>query len=140
MPRSHPDAAGLEFLANHIKQATFIYEVAAKHFTFLNPAFRQAFNMTKGTAIKAGSLLKMIHPQDRQYVLETYQKLLKGGNSLEIEFRIKLPGHEECWICLTHFLLGDLPGKQRIIGYVEDITTSKQFIVLPVCRTTSYCF
>ncbi|GAA4435274.1 hypothetical protein GCM10023188_27150 [Pontibacter saemangeumensis] len=125
MPRSN--TTNLEHLANHIRQAIFIYEVGAKQFTFLNPAFEETFNITKGTAIDAGSLLKMIHPQDRKYVLEAYQRLLNEGESSEIEFRFTLPGHEERWVCLTHFLLGDLPDKQRITGYVEDITASKHY-------------
>ena len=127
MPRTPPDIASLAFLASHIRHAIFIYEVAARQFTFLNTAFRQAFNMAEDTPVEAGSLLRLIHPQDRQYILETFRKLLEGGDSREVEFRIKLPGQEERWLCLTHFLLNELAGGQRIVGYVEDITASKQY-------------
>ncbi len=83
--------------------------------------------MTEGGTVNASSLLKMIHAEDRQYVIETYQKLLDGEDSYEIEFRITLPDQGERWVCLTHFLLGKAPGEKRIIGYTEDITASKEY-------------
>jgi two-component system sensor histidine kinase VicK len=121
------DATSLQFLANNIRQAIFIYEVKPKQFTFLNPAFEQVFNMTKESAINARHILEMIHPGDRQYVVEAYHKMVQGKESKELEFRINLPEQDERWVCLTHFLLGKAPGEERIVGYVEDVTASKRY-------------
>jgi len=130
MPHTNTDAAGLEFLAANIKHAIFIYEVEAKQFTYLNHAFEQAFKLTAQSVIAPVALLDMVHPDDQQYVTETCRKLLEENGSKEMEFRVTLPEQEERWICLTPFLLNNAlnaPGKQRVIGYVEDITASKQY-------------
>lgn len=121
------DATNFEFLAYHNKQAIFIFEVEPKRFTFLNPAFKQVFSSTAGSAVGAGSLLRMIHPEDRQYVRETYRQLVEEKADKEIEFRVTLPEQDERWMCLTPFLREDAAGKQRVIGYVEDITASKHY-------------
>jgi len=127
MPHTNADATDLQFLANHSRFAIFIYEVEINQFTYLNPAFKKSFNLTSESAIDVASLLKMVHPDDQQYVEETCLKLLKDNSSKEMEFRITLPAQEEQWVCLTPFLMDNASEQQRIIGSLEDITASKQY-------------
>ncbi|MCC9135787.1 ATP-binding protein [Pontibacter silvestris] len=127
MPTSNTDIVSLQFLANNTKQAIFVYEVEHNQFTYLNPAFEAAFKIIKEEAIDADALLRMVHTEDQQYVIEMYQRLLNEKSSKEIEFRITLPEQEERWICLTSFLMNDTPEKEHIVGYLEDVTASKQY-------------
>lgn len=124
MPYTFTDPTNLEFFANHSRQAIFIYEVEPNHFTFLNPGFEQAFRLPAESAIDAGSLLRMVHPDDRQYVQETYQRILKDKETEEIEFRITLPEQDERWVCLTPFLISNAAGRRRVMGYAEDVTAA----------------
>ncbi|MBF9252996.1 PAS domain-containing sensor histidine kinase [Pontibacter sp. 172403-2] len=127
MPHTNFDPTDLQFLAVNIKYSIFVYEVESNQFTYQNPAFEQAFKLTAQSVITPAALLDMVHPDDRQYVAEASRKLLQEKGSKEVEFRINLPEQEERWICLTPFLLNDAAAEHRIIGYVEDITASKQY-------------
>lgn len=104
-----------------------MYDLASNQFTFLNPAFEEAFKIKNDFAFNHASYIQTIHPDDRQYVMEAYTKLLKEKEGVEVEFRIQVPEQEERWVCLTPFMMGEEHETQQVIGYMEDITASKQY-------------
>lgn len=121
------DIRSLRYLANKTNLPIFVYEVEQRQFSYQNPAFEKSFNLPTGITIQPDSLLHMVHPEDQQYLTEAYCLFVTGEESEEIEFRIELPEQEERWVCLTALLFREKTGKQRIIGYMEDITASKQY-------------
>lgn len=128
MKDTYPDPTGLQFLANSTRQAIFTYDVEENRFIYLNPAFEQLFDITKGSTANTEALLSMVHPEDQKHIIDTYKGLLEERTSEGIEFRIQLPEQGERWVCVTAFLSENTPGEQRVTGYLEDITPTKKYI------------
>ncbi|WP_034256897.1 PAS domain-containing sensor histidine kinase [Adhaeribacter aquaticus] len=120
------DLATFKFLANNSRQAIFVYETVANKFSYFNSTFEATFNLTLDVPTSPESLLQLVHPEDRQYVLVMSKLLMKGEENKDIEFRITLPENKEQWVCLTP-LLSEEGGKQKIIGYLDDITAHKKY-------------
>jgi two-component system sensor histidine kinase VicK len=115
----------LEVLVKSTNQIVFVYEIEKKQFTFLNPAFEKIWGQTRKSVLKnPGTLLKSICPDDREHVQSVFQDLLEGALIPDMEFRILLRNKAIRWLCVKPLLLED---EQVIIGYAEDITSSKQY-------------
>ena len=103
----------------------FAYDIAAKRFTYLNPAFERIWRKTrKSTMDNPATLLKTIHPEDKSHVQAAYQELLEGTLLSEVEFRIKLRNHTERWICVKPTLQEE---PAVIMGCAHDITEQKEY-------------
>lgn len=118
-----------EELAERTSQAVFAYDMDARQFVYLNPSFEQVWNKTRESTYRnPSSLLETIHPNDKEYLFEAYQKLSKGMNEAEnkeIEFRIHLPDKSYRWVSLTPLLIEGT--EQRMIaGFVTDKTDLKE--------------
>lgn len=117
--------AFLASITESVDQAIFAFDVAAKRFIYLNPAFEKVWRKKRKSVMEnPSSLCKMIHPEDKPHVLAVYQELLEGVIIKEIEFRLKLRNDTERWVCLKPVLLEE-PG--LVAGFVHDITAQKQY-------------
>ena len=95
-----------EALSERTDQVVFLYDLASRQFSFLNPAFEKVWHRTRKSAMKDPPLLlKMVHPEDRQHVQEVYQDLLFGVIIQKVEFRIRLRDRTERWVCVKPLLL-----------------------------------
>jgi len=125
MASNNPALDFLETLTEGGDQIVFSFNLTHHQFAYLNPAFEKVWRkMRKSIIDNPGSLLKTIHPEDREHVQQIYQELLEGIIIKEIEFRIVLRNRTERWICATPRLL---PEQALIIGYANDITAQKQY-------------
>lgn len=116
----------LEQLFQRTRQVIFLYNVSKRLFT-TNAAFEAMFGFTAETLNRdPASILNIIHPDDRQYVMDFYRPLLSGQLKETAEFRLMIPEKKEKWICLTAFLLTE-DGKQAIGGFADDITRMKEY-------------
>jgi PAS domain S-box-containing protein len=71
--------------------------------------------------------LKIIHPDDRQLVLESTGKVLKDGISNELEYRLIGRDNETRWVFVTtHPLYGEDKILKGLMGITIDITEKKQ--------------
>ncbi|AHM63590.1 ATPase [Flammeovirgaceae bacterium 311] len=117
----------LRELAERTSQVIFAFDLDAQRFVFLNPSFEVVWNKTReGVYAKPAALLDMVHPDDRGYMIETYNKLLKGTVKKEVEFRIRITDTIVRWLYLTPFLITQEGGNRLVAGFVEDITSSRE--------------
>jgi len=71
--------------------------------------------------------MEHVHPADRDYVNERFQRTLNEGQNWEFESRIVTPGGDIRWIWAQGGLSHDGDGKPlRMLGLVDDITDRKQ--------------
>ena len=71
------------------------------------------------------TIIDTIHPDDIEYVINSYQQVLKGEKQ-EIEFRILFADQSIHWMRSNLFSTTDEKGKQVITGLVEDFTARKE--------------
>lgn len=72
------------------------------------------------------AVLRAIHPDDRAAVTEAVASALRGGRSMDVEFRLAAPGHER-WIGVRaepRFADGRQP--HRLLGIALDVTARRR--------------
>lgn len=118
----------LKEIAERAPQVVFAFDMDSLHFIYLNPAFEVIWNKTRESIYNdPAALLEAIHPEDKRYVKETFQKLLNGAEKKEVEFRILRPDKSVRWMFLIPLLIEEgEPGKRLIAGFLEDKTAARE--------------
>ncbi|WP_210465692.1 sensor histidine kinase [Rufibacter roseolus] len=120
-------AALLERTAETFNQAYFIYHLGNHQVLYLNLAFSRIFGISReDTLLDASQLLQQVHPDDHDFLLEQYHKLLAKGSQKGIEVRLTLPGEDLKWVCLSATVLEEA-GERFLCGYAEDVTLRKEY-------------
>lgn len=73
------------------------------------------------------SYFLMIHPEDRQPVLDSVRRQLEHGTTIELEYRVIRGSGEDIWVLERGQLVRQEDGAQVFYCVVVDITTSKVF-------------
>lgn len=105
----------------------FAFNINAKHFLYLNPAFEQLWNKSiEDIFTKPVKLLDTVHPEDRQHLIQTYHELLDGAKKKEVEFRIQLPDKSQRLLIVNSFMIEQEAGKRTLVGLAVDNTKRKK--------------
>ena len=113
-------------LFGRTSKVLFIYDINAAAITFLNVAFSYLWNRSRESVISDPALLlETIHPEDKDFIAQEYQELVKGAIKFDIECRILQPDNTVSWILINPQLVTDEQGTTYIAGLVDDITAQK---------------
>lgn len=67
--------------------------------------------------------LELVHPADRDAVVEAGQRCLSGSGEYRAEYRVPLPGGKTCWILSRGNVIRDAEGRPvRLTGVLQDVT------------------
>ncbi|RYE19491.1 MAG: hypothetical protein EOP45_12580, partial [Sphingobacteriaceae bacterium] len=111
-------------LARHDERICGAYNVSTNRFIYLNAAFSSFFDATD-LDFSLVQLFALVHPDDREYLKDSYGALKSGILKNNIEFRIVLPDGNEHSFRLS-LLYNDRKNKNHILsGYLEDISAHK---------------
>jgi two-component system sensor histidine kinase VicK len=120
----------LKDLAERTSQVVFAYDIDARLVVYLNPSFEQVWNRTRESIYANPSiLLETVHPKDKKYVIEVFQKLIQEPGEIEekeLEFSVLLPDKKERWLSVTPMLIKQETGALLIAGFVVDNTALKE--------------
>ncbi|MBI2143727.1 PAS domain S-box protein [Candidatus Woesearchaeota archaeon] len=73
------------------------------------------------------AFLKLVHPDDRQRVVDAVNACVEKGDDYQIEHRIVWPDSSVHWVLETGNVIRDVNGKAvRMLGIVQDITGRQQ--------------
>jgi PAS domain S-box-containing protein len=73
------------------------------------------------------AVLASVHPDDRNKVIELFQRTIESEASLDIELRVMHSNGDFRWVCWRGRWVSNVPGKPgTIIGVVQDITERKR--------------
>ncbi len=73
------------------------------------------------------AFLECVHPQDRQFVVDSVNASVDGGADYAIEHRIVWPDGTVRWVSETGDVMRDQDGRAlRMVGIVQDITARRQ--------------
>jgi two-component system sensor histidine kinase VicK len=114
-------------VAERTSQLVFGFDVNSNRFIYLNPSFEVIWNKTRESVYaNPAALLETVHPEDRAYLLDAYEKLLKGTMKKELEFRIVVPNNLVRWLYLTPLIIQQEEGQRTIAGFAEDRTSLRE--------------
>jgi two-component system, OmpR family, sensor histidine kinase VicK len=124
------NSAILEQVAMQSDQLYFIFDYAAGRIQYLNDAFGVIWERDpKEVLDNPALLLDTIHPDDRAFVQEQYQKITGSCQALKSkEFRILVPDGRIKWVCLSAYCIMRNGRLACISGSVEDITKRKDYM------------
>ncbi len=120
----------LRQVADAIAVGVSLREAAADIALYVNPAWIdivQARPYDDETATAEDVVESLVHPDDRDRVLNDYWPAARAGRSVESEHRIIIPDGSVRWVRATSNPVTDLAGTLvRLAGTVQDITSSKR--------------
>ncbi|MDB5236476.1 MAG: hypothetical protein JWR44_3469 [Hymenobacter sp.] len=106
----------------------FVYDVAAGHVVFVNPAYERVLH---GSCARVNEelpgLLNRLHPDDRAYLAQCWPLWMRGHPTDEVEVRLLAPNEPDRWFCLTPFCQPGGSGPALLAGTLRDITASKHY-------------
>ena len=106
----------------------FAFDINPHEFLYINPAVEQIWNKSMAEiSSKPVNLLENVHPEDREYITQTYIEAVKGARKKDVEFRLNLPDGNTKWLCLQYSIVNDASGKRVIVGIIEDVTKLKEY-------------
>jgi len=120
----------LEDIAKDFKQIYFIYQLDTEQFIYLNPAFRQVWEISEENIHQhPGLLWNYLHPDDKKFVEEQFYKLKDDQQPKIIEFRINTPSQITKWICISAgFYRSQDSAGSLIGGFIHEITKNKEYL------------
>lgn len=111
-------------LAQHDERICGAYNVSTNRFVYLNAAFNSFFG-DFGLEVSMIQLFDLVHPDDREYLRDSYGALKSGILKNNIEFRIVLPDGNEHSFRLSLLFNDQQNGNHILSGYLEDISAHK---------------
>lgn len=107
-------------------QILFAFDIAAEKFLYLNPAFERLLNISVEDAFqKPASLLDLVHPEDKEHVIDAYNNIKDTVQIKEIEFRVFLSDNEQRWLSLNPYLIDGEQENMVVVGFARDISKEK---------------
>lgn len=130
MPSDTNPAFLFSDFTTHEERLCFAYDLPDKHFLYLNPAFESFFGVTAERA-SMEELLALVHPEDLDYLKQSFSALQPEEFKSKIEFRMLIKEKKHAF-SLSLFYKRRQDGhdeqtKEDILtGQLEDITAYKE--------------
>jgi two-component system sensor histidine kinase VicK len=109
-------------------QVHFVYDVAAARVLFVNAAYETVLGGHRETVnAELPALLDRLHPDDRAYLAQYWQGLVRGQVTDDVEVRLLCPGEPDQTFCLTPYCSATGAGSPRVCGALRDISAAKSY-------------
>lgn len=112
-------------LAELSKHAIFSFDIKLNEFIYVNPSFKEHVQL-KDNSISNSDLNLLIHPEDADYVKQSFKDLLQMESMQTVEFRLLLPDKTIKTVRIEAFHTFTTDKRQVITGIIEDITAFKE--------------
>ena len=115
-------------VTDNINEAFWLFDWQEQKVIYASPAYEKIWGISIESLYKRyDEWTKSIHPEDLNYVLESFGEILKSKAGLPREYRIVRPDGKVRWISDRGFPIFNDDGQLvRITGIAEDITDRKK--------------
>jgi PAS domain S-box-containing protein len=97
------------------------------HFTWSDETYRIFGLQPQAQSLNLAQLRALVHPEDRQRIVQAVAEALRGGRRYDVEYRVVRPTGEVRIVHSQGDVLRDESGRpRRMFGTVQDITERKQ--------------
>ncbi len=106
----------------------FVYDLTAGRLVFINAAYEQVFQGTRGLVnAELPDLLQRLHPDDQAYLAHYWARWVQGQPANEVEVRLLHEGQPHQWFCLTPSYQQDARGRVLLGGTLRDTSVLKRY-------------
>ena len=106
----------------------FVYDLAEGRIVFINAAYEQVFQGTRGLVnAELPDLLQRLHPDDQAYLAHYWARWVQGPPANEVEVRLLHEGQPHQWFCLTPYYQQDAQGRVLLGGTLRDTSVMKRY-------------
>jgi len=115
-------------LAENIQDFFWITNNDLTQFIYISPLYEKIWGRSIEMLYRnSNEWMEAVVPEDRQFVLDSFQKFQDGKNKIDIEYKILRPDGSIRWIHNRGFQVFDENGKfYRIAGIAVDVTERKE--------------
>lgn len=118
-------------IADQSDDVYFIYDRESKSISYLNDSFEGVFHLKRDMSSNSiDQIMKILHPDDKQYVIDKYRQFLRQKKSIVNDFRIRWPNQEERWLRCYIFPYKVDKKLKFIVGYIHDDSAFKRNMFL----------
>lgn len=118
-------------IADQSDDVYFIYDRESKSISYLNDSFEGVFHLKRDMSSNSiDQIMKILHPDDKQYVIDKYRQFLRQKKSIVNDFRIRWPNQEERWLRCYLFPYKVDKKLKFIVGYIHDDSAFKRNMFL----------
>ncbi len=116
-----------KLLVETIEEVFWIHDLKTDKLLYISPKYREVYGRSTNSLFhNPGSFLKVIHPDDIDYVKKEYRKIAKG-KGLDLEYRVIAEDGAEKLLWSRSFVLLDERKRASLsIGTALDITERKK--------------
>ncbi|GAB4235739.1 MAG: hypothetical protein Kow00121_63210 [Elainellaceae cyanobacterium] len=113
-------------IAQTLNQVSYVVSVPTGQYLYISPAYEKLWGYSCESLYEdPKSWLSQIHPEDLEYVLWGFNRLL-SGDSVRLEYRIFCASGEVRWVESESLVVHDENGNPlRVVGLADDITERK---------------
>jgi PAS domain S-box-containing protein len=111
-----------------IPEAFWVSETGTNRLIYISPAYERIWGRPAGELYRnPESWLEGIHPDDRETVRLTAERIRRGAEIRDLEYRVVRPDGSIRWILDSAFPVRGATGEvRRYVGLARDVTESKQ--------------
>lgn len=115
-------------LLKRTRNIYIVYQPSDNRIQYLNSALEKLLQANAESLMSnAAMLFKVVHEEDRSYVMKAYEKLIAEKEIQAVEFRIQASDNSTKWLRVDAYVLnGDNNETVACIAY--DITTEREYI------------
>lgn len=117
-------------IADTVREAFLMTSFDGQKILYVNPAYEKISGRSCASLYQnSEDWINCVHPEDRQRVIEAYQRQVQDKSIFDEEYRIIRPDGTIRWIEARVFPVTDQSGKTyRFAGIAEDITSRKLMV------------
>jgi PAS domain S-box-containing protein len=114
-------------LVHSLDAIVYEWDIAAQCFTFASDRVESLLGYPRSEWLRDARMLeRILHPQDRQWVLERYAEQVSSGADASVEYRVVARDGRTLWIRDSISIERDDAGRPRVLrGMILDVTRRK---------------
>jgi len=124
---SKPNPELFHLIGDQSKDVYFVFDLASARFSYLNDAFSKVFQIQSNQDKQVlSSILSIVHPEDRDHVMDCLDEALTDFKAHKYEFRICVGEEVEKFLRISIYPIMDHGAAIQLVGVVEDFTVEKE--------------
>lgn len=123
-----PEITLLQQLAEKSDELFLAFDSQDSSFAYISPSIHSLLEVeAEQVQHKPSVLLELLHPDDREFVVQELRAMQKEAKAVRLDFRVLQANSQIKWLCLKGYQVNTKSENTLLIGIAEDITQRKEY-------------